>query len=211
MTKAEHIFELKEKGYSYRDMNKEFGYSKGTISYHLGKGQKEKNNQRQIKLRKEKPILRKVERYLRKPLLHKDNIIKEDFVTSPERLLYKKVYDFNKKDFFNNNRRRNKNLIMKFTANQLIEREGDINNITCEFTGEKIDINDTKSYELDHLLPASRPELFENYTPEIVNGLDNCVFVKPVINRMKSDQTYEELIENCIKILKHANYNITKN
>ena len=40
------IFELREKGYSYRMIEKELGCSKGTISYHLGAGQKEKVNKR---------------------------------------------------------------------------------------------------------------------------------------------------------------------
>ena len=37
------IKELYEKGLSYREIEKELGCSKGTISYHLGKGQKEKD------------------------------------------------------------------------------------------------------------------------------------------------------------------------
>ena len=40
----EKIYELRAKGYSYRMIEKELGCSKGTISYHLGAGQKEKTN-----------------------------------------------------------------------------------------------------------------------------------------------------------------------
>ena len=34
--KSELIHQLREIGYSYRDIQRETGFSKGTISYHLG-------------------------------------------------------------------------------------------------------------------------------------------------------------------------------
>jgi hypothetical protein len=40
------IFELRKKGYSYRDIQKKLNCSKGTIAYHLGIGQKDKVDQR---------------------------------------------------------------------------------------------------------------------------------------------------------------------
>jgi len=41
--KAERILELGKKGYSYGKIKNETGYGKGSISYHLGEGQKEKS------------------------------------------------------------------------------------------------------------------------------------------------------------------------
>ena len=41
------IKDLAAKGYSYRKIQKKLGCSKGSISYHLGKGQKQKATQRQ--------------------------------------------------------------------------------------------------------------------------------------------------------------------
>ena len=41
--KAERIIELRKKGYTYDEIRAQTGYSKGTISYHLGEGQKEKS------------------------------------------------------------------------------------------------------------------------------------------------------------------------
>jgi len=38
----EQILKLREQGKSYREIQQELGCSKGTISYHLGEGQKEK-------------------------------------------------------------------------------------------------------------------------------------------------------------------------
>ena len=44
--KTERIIELRNKGYSYGQIKKETGYSKGSVSYHFGEGQKEKNLER---------------------------------------------------------------------------------------------------------------------------------------------------------------------
>ena len=49
--KKEQILKLRDNGYSYRDIQKEYGFSKGTISYHCGEGQKEKT-----KIRSEKSV-----------------------------------------------------------------------------------------------------------------------------------------------------------
>ena len=47
--KAEKIIELRNKGYSYGQINKETGFSKSSISYHAGEGQKEKAKKRHEK------------------------------------------------------------------------------------------------------------------------------------------------------------------
>ena len=54
--KKELILKLRSVGYSYRDIQKEYGFSKGTISYHCGEGQKEKyliRNRKSIPNRRE--------------------------------------------------------------------------------------------------------------------------------------------------------------
>jgi hypothetical protein len=47
--KAEKIIELRNKGYSYGKIKKETGFSKSSISYHAGAGQKEKARERHKK------------------------------------------------------------------------------------------------------------------------------------------------------------------
>lgn len=47
------ILQLRAKGYTYNQIQKELGCSKGTISYYLGSGQKEKTKQRSQKRREE--------------------------------------------------------------------------------------------------------------------------------------------------------------
>jgi transposase len=51
MKLKDEIFKLKKEGYSYRDIQKELNCSKGTISYHLGVGQKDKVDKRRIDAR----------------------------------------------------------------------------------------------------------------------------------------------------------------
>lgn len=59
----EKILELREKGYTYNQIKKELGCSKGTISYHLGYGQKEKSYDRLKKQRKLLPWLKKSDNF----------------------------------------------------------------------------------------------------------------------------------------------------
>lgn len=49
----ENIIKLRSEGKTYRQIQEELGCSKGTISYHLGFGQKEKSNERSQKRRTE--------------------------------------------------------------------------------------------------------------------------------------------------------------
>ena len=49
----EKIIELRDRGYTYNQIQKELGCSKSTISYHLGDGQVEKSNKRSERRREE--------------------------------------------------------------------------------------------------------------------------------------------------------------
>lgn len=51
MQHKEKIFELHQEGKSYREIQKLLNCSKGTIAYHLGKGQKEASKERLVDLR----------------------------------------------------------------------------------------------------------------------------------------------------------------
>ena len=71
----------------------------------------------------------------------------------------------------------------------------------CYLTGSKININESQTYSLDHIVPKSRGGN---------NSLENCGLTTRMANQMKSNQTVEELIENCKKILETKGYKITK-
>ena len=79
--KAERILELRKKGYSYDKIKNETGFSKSSISYHAGAGQKEKSLER---LRRQNGgFKRKVwgfiytSRKLKKPFIYKTTEIRK--------------------------------------------------------------------------------------------------------------------------------------
>ena len=64
----------------------------------------------------------------------------------------------------------------------------------CYLTGEKIDLMDSSSYSLDHKVPKSKGGDC---------SIDNCGLTTFMANQMKSNQTVDELLKNCIKIIAH--------
>lgn len=73
------------------------------------------------------------------------------------------------------------------------------NQPTCYLTGEPIDLGNPQTYHLDHIIPVKRGGK---------NTLDNMGLLKSDINKMKSDLTVDELVENCKKILIFAGYKV---
>ncbi len=64
----------------------------------------------------------------------------------------------------------------------------------CYLTGRSIDLNDGKSYHLDHIIPASKGG---------TNELDNLQIACKYANYAKNDLSQNELFKLCIDILKH--------
>jgi len=65
----------------------------------------------------------------------------------------------------------------------------------CALSGEEIDYNNTKTYNLDHIIPFSRGG---------TGNLDNLQLVTPRINLMKSNLSNEEFINLCKKIVENT-------
>jgi 5-methylcytosine-specific restriction endonuclease McrA len=63
MSMKEQILELRERGFTYKQIIETLGCSSGTVSYHLGPGQKGKNLERQRKRRASDPLLQKLENF----------------------------------------------------------------------------------------------------------------------------------------------------
>ena len=87
-----------------------------------------------------------------------------------------------------------------FTLQEAKEKIG--NNPRCYLTGEFINLNNPQEYNLDHIIPVDKGGK---------NTLDNLGLLKSDINKMKSNLTVEELIENCIKILRYNGYEVSAN
>ena len=132
MTKLkEQILTLRKKGLAYDEIAKKIPCSKGTVSYHCGKGVKEKTLLYQQDRRDGEPIIKKMGNFRGKT--------------------YGRLRDFQRRDSIKGLKNRMEN---NFTIDELREHIGD--NPTCYLTGRPIDLSDTKSFAFDHYVPASR-------------------------------------------------------
>lgn len=80
---------------------------------------------------------------------------------------------------------------MNFTPQELMDKIGP--SPKCYLTGDIINLEDSRSYELDHIIPKSKGG---------DNSLENCGVTVKIANRVKTDLVIGELIEICEKILK---------
>jgi 5-methylcytosine-specific restriction endonuclease McrA len=183
------IIELRKSGYSYDIIVKKLGCSKSTVSYHCGEGQKEKSKLRLIENRKkEHPLVRKIENFNR---AYKKNQVKEKNTNRTlKRIIYQKIASFSrlKGKAYN---------YMNFSVEDLLKKIG--KNPKCALTGRQIDLKNSKSYQLDHVVPACKGG---------ENSLDNCQLVCREANYAKYDLSTEEFIKLCEEVV---NYSKKKN
>lgn len=175
---SKSIFELRDKGYTYNQICSELKCSKSIVSYHCGDGQKNKTLIRNAEYRQKNVILKKIHRFHQfyKTKLDSGNISNKTI----KQKLYSKIRKFGDHD-------------PMFTVEDLLNKLGP--NPVCYLTGLPIDLNDSKSYQLDHKIPKSRGGN---------NSLDNCGVVCKKANMSKSDMTYDEYIELCKLVI--SNY-----
>lgn len=179
---SKKIKELKESGLSYRKIQEELGCSKGTISYHLGSGQKEKANKRKINNRTLlHPFSRKLETF-------KSHYTKPK--TRKELHEWKKLLKLKIESFFRD-RKTMKNNTETFTVEDIIKKFGE--NPRCYLTDDEIDIYKPRTYHFDHIVPVSKGG---------ENSIDNLGICTKEANMAKYDMTLEELLEFCKKVLK---------
>lgn len=168
----EKILKLRKKGKTYSEIKKILGCAKSTISFHCGKGQKIKSLLRQRSNRKNKNVIIR---------------IKLDKYARSKVLNFKRGRGWDKvKSNFNYDSAYNKI----------------INNPYCYLTGRKIDLIDTISYHLDHIVPISKKGK---------NTLKNMGLTCKDANLAKSGLTVYEFISLCKEVLEHNGYTVNKN
>lgn len=172
----EKILELRNEGKSYNEIKSILGCSKSTISFHCGEGQKEKSRIRTRKLRKD-ILARKLESFKHKK------------TTTA-------IRDFQRREGGKNINSPNE---IFFTIQDVVKKFN--GQYKCYLTGKSIDINDSKSYHFDHILPCKQGGK---------NTLNNLGLLRREINLMKNEHTVDELIGFCKEILIHNGYTITK-
>ena len=184
------IVNLRNSGNTYSQIQSKLNCSKSTVSYYLGKGQKEKTRLRTQKRRYLHPFVSKLEAFRDTSIIKK----KKKGIYLTEKLLYLKIGTFhgNKKGGFSM-----KNI--NFTVKDVLDKVGE--NPICYLTGDSIDISQPRTYNFDHIIPRSKGGS---------NELDNLGVCTKVANSSKTDMTKDEYIEHCKKVLLHNGYRIEK-
>lgn len=183
----ESILKLRAEGKSYRQIEKELGCSKATIAYYCSPGQKEKLKARTKKYRKDNPLLKKVEMF--KYRKHR------------KKKLADSVRYFNKRGAERtptNTNGYDKALEETFSYKDVLRKFGQ--HTVCYLSGEPVDLL-KEGFELDHITPHSRGGS---------NSIENMGICHPIVNKMKHDLTPEELVEWCLKVVRHSGYKISK-
>ena len=185
MTLKNKILELRNKNYSYSQIQKELNCSKATICYYCGSNQKEKTLKRNKKYQKLRhPLCKKIEFFLSK---YKN---KYKSTTQIRKTVYSKIKSKIKTFSTINGEYQN----MSFTVDELLNKIG--NDPICGLTGRSIDLNLSKTYQLDHIIPKSKGG---------DNSINNCRLTCREANVAKNDMTDEEFIQLCYDVVKHNN------
>ena len=129
----EQILKLREEGKTYNEIKSILGCSKSTISYYCGEGQKEKTLNRKRKSRKYNPLLDKIDRFKSRVRDFQRNRVNGTFVEGRTHTL---------------------------SVENVLNKIGD--NPKCYLTGREIDLYNTTSYHLDHIIPLSSADTYED-------------------------------------------------
>lgn len=182
MKVKDQILELRDRGYSYRDIQNKLKCSKGTISYHCGEGQKDKtSNRRKSRRNKQHPLKTKLERFLYRSKCSNKN--SQENNRKLNKILYQKIQTFS-----TNNRREYNG--MSFTVEDLLNKIGD--KPVCALTGRSIDLLNSRSYQLDHIIPKAKGG---------DNSLENCQIACREANQAKHDLTLEDFVSLCREVV----------
>lgn len=178
----EKIVELHSQGMSYNEISALLGCSKGTISYHVGEGQKEKTRDRQIRRRASNPIIRRTDAFKTNDPRRRTDVMQESEIKSNHSKRMKgKVEDFQRTGLVYDEK--------SFTSKDVMEMVGD--NPVCHISGRSIDLLKPRTYQFDHIVPRSKGG---------GNTLDNLGIAATEANIAKSNLSMDELLDLCADI-----------
>lgn len=184
----ERILELRGRGYSYNRIIEILGCSKSTVSYYIGKGQKEKHADRQKSRRKNDILRQRTERFKSTPAKGNPKPVpKADYA----KRMRHKIEDFHRTTDGYDDR--------NFTLADVWKKIGD--RPICHISGRDIDLSDPHAFAFDHIIPRSKGG---------DNSLENLGVATKEANLAKSNLTMEELLNLCSDILRHNGYSVTK-
>lgn len=194
MKQKEKILNLRSKGYTYQQIIDELGCSKGTISFHCGAGQKAKTAQRKKERANKYPLKVAIEEKLdnflntKRPLKQNSSIGK---LNRFNKNVYGKCFRFHGKKSATN---------MSFASEEILKKLKESGN-KCELTGRPLNLDDTKSWHLDHIVPKSKGG---------ANTIENCQILCREANQAKHSMMQEDFLSLCIDVLQHNGYIVSK-
>lgn len=173
--RKEDILRLRSEGKSYREIEEILGCSKSTIAYHCGDGTEKKRVQSQ----KRKPICSKVSSF-------KSRCTRANYETFRAKLktFKRRLKGVNRTTTVVNSISKN------YSCQDVIDKLGE--NPVCYLTGELIDLDRPDTYNLDHIIPASKGG---------TNDLQNLGICLKSANQAKGELLISELYVLCEKIL----------
>jgi 5-methylcytosine-specific restriction endonuclease McrA len=184
----EQILKLREQGKSYREIQSELGCSRGTISYHCGIGQKEKQTERHRKNNSHRSLLNKVGNFKKSTSRDKRSRRKsdEEIKSTTQQQIFAKTREFQNKG-------------NDFNYKDIFDKVGE--NPKCYLTGRMIDLTKPRTYAFDHIIPRSKGGL---------NALENLGLTCRSANMAKSDLEVDEFVQLCIDVVKNFGYEVTR-
>lgn len=177
------ILQLRDLGYSYREIEQKLNCSKGTISYHCGIDQKQKTtNRRKSNRLNQHPLIKKIENFHLTTITPKKKLANQYTLNKILKIKIEK-FSMDQPGVYNN---------MNFTIKELLQKIGD--NPVCTLTGKPIDLMNSKSYQLDHIIARSKGGS---------NDLDNCQLLSKEVNMAKQDLSVEDFIQLCRDVVNY--------
>jgi 5-methylcytosine-specific restriction endonuclease McrA len=185
MSLAEDIHALRKDGMSYNQIRDQLNCSKGTICYHLGKGQKEKNQARRNQ------IAWYNQRHVRRinSFMNAEPKEKKESRQRGQKSITEKACKFQTREGGE----------MKFNYRDVYQRYGD--KFECALTGRPLTWNEPREYQYDHIIPIARGG---------DNSMKNLQIVCNDANKAKHDLLPQEFLDLCKEVLVHAGYRIYK-
>ena len=172
--RREDILQLRQQGLSYKEIEKELGCSRSTISYHCGKNNSEKLR---VKGQKKNPLCKKV------------GAFKSRCTKSSWRNFRNKIKCFKRRDSYANRHR--VKVQQPYTCEDVVNKLG--KKPRCYLTGKIINLNKPETYSLDHVVPVSKGGS---------NELENLQITCSEANSAKANLTLNEFYALCRKVLR---------
>lgn len=188
----EPILNLRKLGYSYKEISEKLQCNKSTVSYYCDGKRKIRHMKYLKQIRnKEHPLVRKIESFCQKRKPINPN--------NTSKLKINKILSSKIATFMRRKQEKIKPHTESIKLNDVLDKFG--KNPKCYLTGDFIDLQDSKSYQLDHIMP---------YAKGGACILDNLGLTTSEANKSKADLTLEEYLEICSKVLRNFGYKVTK-